>query len=215
VKRVIMCAGALLLIVLPSARGQTRGVTAVPVDKQQLAVVPGTNHAAIERKKDTVCFAYDKYFVIQANHGDVVRTHIVVKRKMAKDAIFPCEYDANPGDYEVKSGDLGDYSFLGILGDLMFIEDRSRENRRLYIFDLARRMRVFDASYFHEPAELVDPNHLAFWQTAGDATRKQCPDDYEELHEHGMGPTIEQRVVLELHTFFEDRTHDTRCGFTQ
>jgi hypothetical protein len=165
--------------------------------------------------KDTVCFAYDKYFVVQANHGDVVRTHIVVKRKMKKDDAFPCDYNANPGDYEVKSGDLGDYSFLGILGDLMIIEDRSTENRRLYIFDLARRMRVFDASYFHEPAELVDQNHLAFWQTAGNATRKQCPDDYEELHDHGMGPTIEQRVVLELHTFFEDRTHDTRCGFIQ
>ena len=41
-------------------------MTAVPVNKQQLAVVPGTNHAEIQRKKDTVCFAYDKYFVLSA-----------------------------------------------------------------------------------------------------------------------------------------------------
>lgn len=158
------------------------------------------------------CVSNDKYFVVEKGLIDSVGSDILVKYKSTKDQKYSCEYLASDSDFQIKN-ELAEY-VLALENNFLILDSGTGpQPRRLIVYDLISRKKVFTDSYSNPIA--VNNDTVTYWSpvnTKPDETN--CPKltEYTSL---GLGAEIEAHVVLTLSTLNKTELGEYRCSATQ
>jgi hypothetical protein len=216
-KQMVLIIVALGLIAASLARGQSPRVHASAATKTTSVGIEGGELAREEQRLETVCYDYESYFVVSMDLKDEVGSNIIVRHKKTNDEQNVCEYAVKVDDFEVKNGvKNGDaFYFFGIADNVLFIDDGTGPNRTLHLYNIPLREKILDISLYQSPVRAEDAHHVSYWQTYGEATRDQCPTNYDQLHEEQMGPMVEVKCLLDLRSLEIKTSKETRCGSVQ
>lgn len=157
------------------------------------------------------CYTFRRYAVIEEQDKTAVGNNILVKYMHLPSDRFPCKYAVGNSDFEIKNR-IGN-SFLGLAGDLIFIESSTGANvDGLTIYNLSRGKKVYETGIADDkPVEFVGPGKVTLWEPAREATKEDCPQ-YDRIKADMMQPTLEEQYTLDLSTFTLTFTHKTHCS---
>jgi len=117
------------------------------------------------------------------------------------------------GDYELKNSDAN--YFVGISNNFLFIDNGTGPDARdIFIYDLSKRKEVYRLGYNKDIIGIKEGRYFEYW-IGEPATKRQCPDSYDELKQGGNQPSIETVIRLDLKTFKTIPTKRTRCDVFQ
>ncbi len=153
------------------------------------------------------CYESSKYFVIGKEVQGKVGTDCLIKYKSKPDDKLPCDYTIENNDFEIKN-EWAEY-FAGLKGDLLILNSTTGPGPSgLTIWDLVKRRKVYEG-YWSDPEESKNDS-LVFWMETGEATYENCPE-LKEWKSHGLGGSIETKVILNLTNFEISKTPKRRC----
>lgn len=157
------------------------------------------------------CYTFRSYAVIEKQDTAAVGNDVLVKYRKSSNDRLPCAYLVKSSDFEIKNR-LGN-SFLGLLGDLIFIESGTGANvDGLAIYNLSLRKKVFETGIADDgPVGFIGPRTVTLWEPARDATKENCPR-YRQIEAEGLQPTLEEQYTLDLVKFSSKFTGRTRCS---
>jgi hypothetical protein len=180
--------------------------------KEKGVGIAGTEIPAAQRKQQqSSCYVYDRYVVKTTETADGVGEEIRVSlRGQSSAAAAACDVKGAATHYLIENDDSN--FFFGISGDYLFVDvGTGPEPRELRIYDLARKKRVYTASY-SEPIKVSGGLTLDYYQALEkELPRSQCPQA-GKWEKEGLGFGFEQRVVLDLATLKEQKIGRPRCS---
>lgn len=157
------------------------------------------------------CYTFRSYTVIEERDTAAVGDNVLVKHGKSSGGRVPCAYVVGSSDFEIRNR-MGN-GFLGLVGDLIFIESSTGASvDGLTIYDLSLRRKVFETGIADdEPVGFVGPRSVTLWKPAGDATKENCRH-YARIAATGLRPTLEKEYTLDLVKFTSSATGRTRCS---
>jgi hypothetical protein len=172
--------------------------------------VPGSDPAIHVQAGQQDCFLYKKYLVSTLNTTEQAGQHILVQ--LNEGPRNGSNFNDQGHWFRAIPNELGENQwFHGIYGHLLFIDDGCCPGPRgLEVYDLDAKKSLF--SILCSDASIKD-GVLTFWiEEKAKASRKECPEDADWTN---GPPAIERRVELDLESFKQQKTSDTRCAWRQ
>jgi hypothetical protein len=159
-------------------------------------------------KSSLECHKSRGFMVIERRNIDAVSTDFLVKPIREDRLSNSCEYNVQPGDFEIPN-ETAEY-FLGLHDYLLILDSGTGPSPRGFIiWDIAKRHKVYQGSY-SEPITLA-AEALLFWVESAPTSEKNCPQK-SKWQANGLGAAFETQIKLSLQDFKINKLTNTRCS---
>jgi hypothetical protein len=158
------------------------------------------------------CHDSPKYFAVEKGLSDSVGSDILIKYKTNSGQTFPCAYEAETADFELKNVEA-EY-FLAFTDNFLILDGGTApEPRKLIAYDLRSRKITF-TDFYAKPVIVSGDSITYLSKTGKKPTEKNCPN-LKEYTANGLGAVIMSEVTVDLLSSAKKETDVFECRATQ
>lgn len=161
--------------------------------------LPGTDPVQIHAYFNKACYLYARYAVLERQSSDADGHSLrVLERQPQDDPAAVCEHLQGTPLFKIPNG--GDYTFVGLSGDVLFVRNGSASDMHgLMAANLAQQRQILNATVV--PGAHVDGHTLHYRQVLSTGSGPRCPS----------GKTAVQGMVLDLTSGMTRHEGKTTC----